>query len=362
MNELDHRLHEFILGARDYFDLVTDAWAANFHASASMEGNPLTLDEAKKTTRRAAGGEVLEDLPPQYQEFVQHVLSWQMADRFSGPWSVERIQDVHTLLTGPLGPGYLPGQLRTDEDRIQITGDDDTIWFEGAPGTHVHDELRELVRWLNEEAPVLHPLIAATLFFHEFESIHPFEDGNGRTGRVLFHLYVQNNGLQNSHKCMLEPILTRDKDLYYRVLAWTDQEGSYTELVDLFVDAALEAYEDAVARFSERDLLTAGVEENKKRVLVEAKRHGDWFSLADASGWVGGRSDATVRGYLQHWENTGALESRGKTSAKKYRFVNPIKVAIHQAHANRAAPDGSSRSSAPTTRAGHSRDRLFDPQ
>jgi Fic family protein len=195
----------------------------------------------------------------------------------------------------------------------------------------VKDELRELVRWLNEEASVLHPLVSAALFFHEFESIHPFEDGNGRTGRVLFHLYVQNNGLQNAHKCMLEPILTRDKDLYYRVLAWTDQENSYTELIDLFVDAALEAYEDAVARFSARDLLTAGVEENKKRVLVEAKRHGTWFSLADASGWVGGRSDATVRGYLQHWEATGALESQGNTSAKKYRFVNPIKIAVKKA-------------------------------
>jgi Fic family protein len=341
IDELDHRLHEFILGAQDYFDLVTDAWAANFHASASMEGNPLSLEEAKKTTRRAAGGELLAGLQPHHQEFVQHVLSWHMGERFRGPWTVERIRVVHTLLTEPLGPGYLPGTLRSDPDRIQITGDDDTIWFEGAPGIHVQEELGELVRWLNEEAPVLHPLVAAALLFHEFESIHPFEDGNGRTGRVLFHLYIQNNGLPNSHKCMLEPVLTRDKDLYYRILAWTDEEESYTELIDLFVDAALEAYEDAVRRFSERDLLTAGVEENKKRILVEAKRHGKWFSLGEARGWVGGRSDATVRGYLQHWEGTGALESEGNTSAKKYRFRDPIQVAIDATSA-RSRPGRSS--------------------
>jgi hypothetical protein len=132
--------------------------------------------------------------------------------------------------------------------------------------------MEELLRWLHEEAPLYHPLIAGTLFFHEFESIHPFEDGNGRVGRVLFHGYLQNNGLENAHKCMIEPALTADKDLYYRILAHTDHTGSYTELVDFFVSRTLASYRDAVDRFRSLDLLTSRVDENKKRLLIQARR------------------------------------------------------------------------------------------
>lgn len=332
VTQFDQELERFILRRTDYFELVSDAWAANFHASTALEGNPLDLEEVRRSTKNSMRGEPVTDNDPHHQEIVQHVLSWASPDLFQRTWDVELVRKVHFLLTDGLDDAkYLPGRLRDDHDRVQITGKDGTVWFEGAPGVHVLDELTELLRWLRDEAPALHPLVAATVFFHEFESIHPFEDGNGRLGRVLFHAYLQVSGLENAHKCMIEPILTQDPDLYYRILAHADHTGSYTPLLDFVVDAALGAYEEAVTRFRERDLLTVGVDENRKRLLIQAKRRGDWFTVKDATEWVDGRGESSVRNYLLYWEQQGAVESTGTTRDRRFRFADPLRTLTEQA-------------------------------
>lgn len=324
IKELDDELDRVILRGDDYLDLVTEAWSSNVHASTSIEGNPLPLEEVRRTTRNAFEGYVPSDAGPYRQEILNHAWLWVEPGAFETPWSLSLIQEIHkTLLTG-VDETSQPGAFREGGEPSTVTGPEGQVWFHTAPGDQVEEELEELLRWLNHEGPAFDPLIAGAVFFHEFESIHPFEDGNGRTGRVLFHTYLQTNGLPNAHKCMIERGLTEDPALYYRILGWTDHAGSYTDLIDFFIDATLESYEAAVTRFSEKDLLTTGVEENAKRLLVQAKRHGDWFTVRDASKWVEGRSDATIRSYLRHWEQEGAIETRGRTSGKRYRFRNPL--------------------------------------
>ena len=139
-----------------------------------------------------------------------------------------------------------PGTYRTVDSSVYTDEGQET--FRPCPPIHIAREMESLLDWTNRRAPALHPLVAATVFFHEFESIHPFLDGNGRVGRTLFHLYLQQHGLANSHLCMVEKELTTDPETYYQLLAWTDQSTSYAELLDYFSAALLRSYEAALKR------------------------------------------------------------------------------------------------------------------
>lgn len=186
------------------------------------------------------------------------------------------------------------------------------------------EELTSLTDWANRRAVGFHPVIAATLLFHEFESIHPFLDGNGRVGRVLYHTYLRTRGLPNSHLCMVERELVGNPTLYYQVLAWADHSGGYAELVDYFSEALLRSYEGAVKRFLKKDV-TDTLDETAKRILGEAKRHGEWFRIEEACAWVDGRSKDTVRRTLNWLVDEEILETQGATKSKRYRYPDIVR-------------------------------------
>jgi len=62
--------------------------------------------------------------------------------------------------------------------------------FESTPWQYISADLKELFKWYNAEQDNLHPLVLATIFHHKFEKIHPFFDGNGRTGRILMNFIL----------------------------------------------------------------------------------------------------------------------------------------------------------------------------
>ncbi len=66
--------------------------------------------------------------------------------------------------------------------------------FKSTPAPYVKTDMDLLLKWYHEHKTKLHPLVLATLFHHKFEKIHPFMDGNGRTGRMLFnHILLKNH-------------------------------------------------------------------------------------------------------------------------------------------------------------------------
>lgn len=322
IQHLDAELDRHILRAGDYFDLVADAYATNFHYSTRLEGNDLGLEEVGRITRDTLRhGSDSTDNPPKVQEIVNHILAAD-SDFFTGPWSQDTILGLHTLLMRRAEPESDPGRYKTT--RIPVTQGRDVVFVPARP-EEVLAEMESLLAWVNDEAPTMHPLVAATVFFHEFESIHPFKDGNGRTGRMLFHGYLQTRGLPNAHLCKFEPHLTGEPEAYYRLLSWTDHSEDYRPLLDFVTNAVLRAYREAHAYFQERDLLSSGLDERARRLLIQAKRQKDWFSASEAAAWVEGITNETVLKYLNQLVNVGALEDNGKgTRAKRFRFARPF--------------------------------------
>ncbi len=124
--------------------------------------------------------------------------------------------------------------------------------FIACPRGSVETELRSLMDWVNTSP--FGDIVTATLFFHEFESIHPFEDGNGRTGRALFQALLKQLGLPNCDLCRFEEEMLSDTATYYDLLAYTDSTGNYIPLVRYVSESILCAYREAVDEFSNRDL------------------------------------------------------------------------------------------------------------
>lgn len=323
IQRLDQKLGEFILTAEDYRQLVIeDAWPTNFHHTTALEGNPLDLEEVREITRRSSAGEVDDSPSFPIQEIYNHLYFWIAPEALAPPWGPQHIRALHYWLMFGTEQPIEPGQFRTEQSQI-VNSEGDEVFVPAPPGK-IEEELQALLDWLDSRGRAYMPLVSATLFFHEFESIHPFLDGNGRVGRVLFHQYLQQNGLPNAHLCTIEAQLTKNAEAYYNVLAWTDHESDYGLLLDYFSEAVLESYHDAVNRFSDRDLLTQDIDAVKHPLLIQARDHEGWFSSREATDWVPGRSQQTVRKHLNELVAQNLMVSEGQTSAKRYRYRNPL--------------------------------------
>lgn len=321
ISQLDHELSGFVVAPAEFASRIEEVVASNLHASVHLEGNPLDERAVRAVTRASLRGAAHLPQTPPRREVLNEVAAWLLPEELALPWSVETLTGLHRQLLTGVDPGAKPGRLRTT--RSAIYSDQDEILFLTCPPEHVREELTSLLRWLNTEAPTLSPLAAGAVFFHEFESIHPFVEGNGRTGRILFHAYLQNRGLPNAYRARVEVELLRDSEAYYAVLSRTDATGQYDGLLAYFSEAVVRAYEEAVAWFRSHDVGPT-VSSLAHLLLRGAFAHRGWWNLRLARSWAPTRSDQTVRAHLNRLVEMGLLEAEGKTRARRYRFLDPF--------------------------------------
>lgn len=324
LRRLDNELDRYILKASDYSELLLEAWAVNIHRSVSLEGNPLSLNEVRQVAKDSLKNRRVEKMDQPRQEVFNHIAVRRDLGFWKSAWTPELMRRLHGFLLGGGLPDDRAGEYRDVDGAIYNSHGEETMIT--APADHVLEELTSLLEWRNTRAALLFPVVAASVFFHEFESIHPFSNGNGRMGRVLFQIMLQTQGLPNSHLCLVEEELMRDLNLYYGILAWTDSSGSYTDLVDFFTDSVLKSYQKADRRLSRKDLLSTGMGELSKRLLVKAKHRGDWFSISEAEQWVSPTGHQTVGRHLNELVEADVLELRGATRTRRYRFKDPVRI------------------------------------
>ncbi len=322
IRNLDHEIDRYILSERDYLDLLVEVLSVNIHQSVKLEGSRIALGEAARVTRSTLLGTEPHRLESSRQEIRNHVLMWTRPERWHLPWSRSMVQALHATLFDGVDEEARPGELT--RRRMAVYSSKGEELFIGCPAEQVGEEIDSLIEWANRQSGAYFPVVSAAVFFHEFESIHPFEEGNGRTGRTLFHMLLENQGLPNSRFCQVEKYLIKDPELYHRILGWTDFKGSYLELVDFFTDALLESYREAVRRLEEKDLMTHGLDETGRRLLVQARRHGAPFSVREATAWIGGRGEQTIRLHLNDLVRRGALRATGATKSRRYAFATAV--------------------------------------
>lgn len=120
--------------------------------------------------------------------------------------------------------------------------------------------MSDLERFVNDpqgDALDLDPLTRMALIHHQFESIHPFPDGNGRLGRILNVLYLVQQGLLDIPVLYISRYITRNKDEYYRRLQQTRDSGDWHDWIMYMIDAVAMTSADTIKLVSSlRDLLS----------------------------------------------------------------------------------------------------------
>jgi Fic family protein len=212
-----------------------EAFTAAFtHDSTAIEGNTLTLQET--------GSLLFEDISPSgkpmkdISEAIGHREAFDYMLRYDGKITKKFICELHTRLMKDSAPQKyreMVGMYRTVP--VYIRGAD---WSPPAP-ENVPGEMRVLLSLHTRNMKKIHPVVAAIYFHTGFEMVHPFFDGNGRVGRLLFNYILHIGGYP-----MLS-IPNARKNRYYGVLAMAQTEGNLRP----FIDFIIELYADGRVKY-----------------------------------------------------------------------------------------------------------------
>jgi Fic family protein len=164
------------------------------------------------------------------------------------PLSLRFIQEVHkVLLEGTIdAPGKTPGEFRRSQNWIG-GGSPNTAKFVPPPPSEMKDALHDLENFLyaEDEYP---PLVKAALVHAQFETIHPFLDGNGRTGRLLTTFYLCKLGLLERPVLYLSEYFLHNQQAYYAALnSYHNESGDISEWLDFFLDGVAIIATEAIA-------------------------------------------------------------------------------------------------------------------
>ena len=247
------------------------------------------------------------------------------------PFSSRLIRLVHkALMQGVRGENKQPGEFRHSQNWIGGATINDAIFV-----PPVHTEIPELIgdieSFVHNETLAIPDLIKIAIIHYQFETIHPFLDGNGRTGRLLITLYLVSKGLLKRPILYLSDYLERHRNTYYQYIMRARTENDITSWVKFFLRGVILTAENGVTTFSdilaverenEAKAQTLGVRSaNALKVLCELYRN----PLTDAQKITSVTGISTPSAYklIEEMQRIGLLhEVTGAKRGKVYILKN----------------------------------------
>jgi Fic family protein len=202
----------------------------------------LLLFEADAHAAAPPEGDLLEVV--NYTRALDHALA--ALERL--PLSLRLLRETHAILmSGVRGEAVTPGEFRRSQNWIGPPGSTlQTARFVPPPVEAMHDSLADLERFLHEDE--LPNLIALALAHYQFETIHPFLDGNGRIGRLLVPLALCQRGVLTRPMLYLSAYFERHRNRYYHLLFETSATGDPIPWINYFLDGVARQALDAEER------------------------------------------------------------------------------------------------------------------
>lgn len=214
-------------------------------SSTRIEGTQASLVEVFEAD--VAGGVPNADV----EEVVNYVtaMRWGLERRAELPISSRLLCEMHRrLMAGVRGRVRAPGELRESQNWIGPPGSTiETADFVPPPPAELGNLLADWERFAHEEPQM--PLLAQNALLHsQFETIHPFLDGNGRLGRLLLVFFLVERGKLPAPLLYLSAGLERKREDYYGALQAIREAGDPVPWLDLFLTAVTTQATDAVER------------------------------------------------------------------------------------------------------------------
>ena len=191
----------------------------------------------------------------------------QLADPKGLPLSIRLLCEAHRILMGGVrGKNKQPGEVRRSQNWIGGSRPGNAR-FVPPPPDEVPGALGELERWLHKDSN-LHPLVRAGLAHVQFETIHPFLDGNGRIGRLLIALLVEHWHQLEQPLLYVSLAFKREQQEYYARLGAVRSEGDWEGWTTFFLECVRQAAADGVRVAQE---LHARVGDDRSRVIAHSR-------------------------------------------------------------------------------------------
>ncbi|MBK7146545.1 MAG: Fic family protein [Xanthomonadales bacterium] len=215
--------------------------------SSQIEGTQSSLSDLLLFELEAAPGVPIDDVVDvsNYVAALQHGLE-RLASGF--PFSNRLLREVHEiLLARGRGNDKLPGEFRRSQN--WIGGPRPGLAHFVPPPPHAVAEcMGQLERFLHDDGPTALPVLIRTGLAHlQFETIHPFLDGNGRLGRLLMTLYLYHTGVLSEPLLYLSLHFKRHRAEYYRLLDRVRSDGDWEAWIDFFAEGIEVSAKQAVA-------------------------------------------------------------------------------------------------------------------
>ncbi|MEN9470545.1 MAG: hypothetical protein RL630_2278 [Verrucomicrobiota bacterium] len=189
--------------------LQKDTRTRNVHASTAIEGNPLTLEQVRALEE---GREIEASDQRSRREVLNYFAGLRYVEKNAAKKHLrhEDLFELHRILAGEVMDQGEAGRYRTIAVRV---------------GNHfppaaadVSGLMFELLEWWNAQSVGLSPVLSSAILHYRFEDIHPFADGNGRTGRALALWELYRRGFDSHHIFSVDEYYWEDRPGYYAAL------------------------------------------------------------------------------------------------------------------------------------------------
>ena len=196
--------------------LQKDTRTRNVHASTAIEGNPLTLEQVRALEE---GRELSASGTRPKREVLNYFAGLRHVEKNAAKKNIRHVDilELHRILAGEVMDQGEAGKYRMIAVRVGQ--------YLPPPPDAVSGLMFELLEWWNTASMQLSPVLSSAVLHYRFEAIHPFADGNGRTGRAIALWELYRRGFDTHHIFSVDEYYWEDRPRYYAALDGVRQAG-----------------------------------------------------------------------------------------------------------------------------------------
>jgi len=316
---------------------IIDTMLAEAIKTSEIEGEYMSRKDVMSSIRNNLGLNEIPDPVPDRRANGIGQLMVDVRNTFLDSLNQETLFSWHHMLVGS-DSRIMAGLWRNSPEPMQVvsgTFGKEKIHFEAPPSDRVPKEMEQFITWFNEtapggNAPIIQAPIRSAIAHLYFETIHPFEDGNGRIGRAIAEKAIS-QGIGRPVLLALSKAIEANKAAYYKALQTAQRSNEITEWIIWFLDIVITAQTDTErqidfvlkkAKFFDRyrDQLSDRQIKVIRRMLEEEPEGFEGGINAGKYGSLTKVSKATATRDLQNLLASGAIIPFGEGSGRSTKY------------------------------------------